>query len=153
MKYIEYYWNLIHYVLYRWENAITDGFNKPFKLLLKKNTFLQNLYTKRGIDNPFKETDKMWKNPDGFNSVLSGIHMGGLIVWLEFSLLNFGQVCFRIPLYPYLIANTSHLILSGILMLVVAGILNYLLLFRNDKYLDYFKKFNRKYKHKKIHST
>ena len=85
------YWNLLHYNLYKWEKLAQKFFNAPFIFLLNLKP-VKNAYKKRGVDNPIKEIQTALDNKEhGTNSILAGIHMGSLLVILEFSIFNFVQ--------------------------------------------------------------
>jgi len=123
-------------------------FSYPIMFLLK-NDKVKKQYAKRGVSNPEAVVKDALNNPrTGTNSIMAGIHMGGLLVMLEYSIFNIIQVIVGKSLIQYFFKDATSVILFLIVFLVPAGIVNYFLLFKEDKYLRYFKKFDKAFKGK-----
>ena len=136
-------WNFVHYTIYEWERYTQKIFNYPFVKLVSL-TPIKKLYAKRGVQDPAREiinaTISGKKNP---SIIIAGIQMGGLIVMIEYSLFNFLQAYLKTSLIQYVFENTLILIVWLLILLLVAGLFNYFVLFKGDKYLDYYKRFNK----------
>ena len=64
------YWNLIHYNLYKWEKLAQKFFNAPFVFFLNSKS-VRNAYKKRGVDNPIQEIQRALDDKEhGTNSIL-----------------------------------------------------------------------------------
>jgi amino acid transporter len=106
--------------------------------LLFKLPCLKRAYAKKGltVDDVRAQLDEVHKRPDwGISSIIAGGIMGGLIVLICFGIANLYSGIIQLPLdleFYDLIA-----------FVVIALVLNYFLLFRRDKYLDYFKEFDK----------
>lgn len=136
-------WNLLYFILLRWENRAQKVFNYPLFLILKIK-FIRNLYAKRGVNNPEDVINNALNNPaTGTNSIIAGIHMGILIFMLQYSIFNLVQIFVGKSLIQYFFNDFQAIVIFLILFLSPAGILNYFVLFKNDRYLSYFKSFNK----------
>lgn len=123
-------------------------FNYPILFLLR-NDKIRKQYAKRGVQDPEAAVKYALNNPKtGTNSIIAGIHMGGLLVMFEYSIFNIIQVIVGKYLIQYFFKDAISVILFLIVFLVPAGIINYFLLFKDDKYLGYFKKFDKSFKGK-----
>ena len=133
---MERFWNIVYYFAYRADYKLHLLSNKinPF-VLIHKLPFQKRIYAKMGID-PIEEVNKAFKRPDiGLSSIFSGGLMYILVFLVCFGLVNFYSAIIQQELYLQL----SHFIGFIIVSLVV----NYFLLFRHDKYLGYFKEFEK----------
>jgi hypothetical protein len=148
MKNLVWYWNMVHYFLNKWEVVTQSIFNYPV-LLLMRNDKVKEMYAKRGVQNP-EEAVKHAVNSSktGTNGIIAGIHMGGLLVMLELSIFNFIQVIAGKFLIQYFLKDAFSVMLLLIVFLVPAGVVNYFILFKDDKYLRYFNKFDKTLKGK-----
>ncbi len=111
---------------------------------------IRMLYKKRGVRDPFIILDNFIFNHDGMNSTISSIHMGGILVIFQFSLLGYIQAIVKIPFYDWIMNDLTSIIILCILSLTTSGVFNYFMLFKKDGYLDYFKRFEKQYQIKKI---
>jgi hypothetical protein len=146
MEKIIWNWNMVYYFLNKWEVMIQNLFNYPILLLLRNDT-VKKLYAKRGIENPEDVVKDAVNNPKtGTNSIIAGIHMGGLLVMLEYSVFNFTQALIGKSLVQYFFKDVISFVFFLITFLLPAGIVNYFLLYKKDKYLKYFKKFDKAFK-------
>jgi hypothetical protein len=104
-------------------------------MLIHKLPFQKRIYAKKGID-PVIEMNKAFKNPElGLSSIVSGGIIYTLFFLLCFGLINLisgiVQIEFNLQLYHF------------ILLMLLSIILNYFLVFKHDKYLSYFKEFEK----------
>ena len=137
---------MVYYFLNKWEVVTQNIFNYPILLLLR-NKKIKKLYAKRGVQNPEEVVKNAVNNPKtGASSIIAGIHMGGLLAMLEYSIFNFIQIIIGKSLVQYFFKDAVSVVLFIITFLVPAGIINYFLLYREDKYLKYFKKFDKTFK-------
>lgn len=136
---ITYFWNLIHYNLFRFERGVTNVLSIPINFLLK--LFVRNESKRAEIMNAsqFVQNDK--KN--GAKVILAGIYMGSLLVLIEAAIFNFIQAFYGHFLIEEVWSSDHSKILTIIVLLTPPGIFNHIVLFKNDKYLIYFKKFEK----------
>lgn len=143
MEKLVWYWNMVHYFLNKWEMVTQDIFNYPV-LLLMRNDKVKKMYAKRGVEDPEEAVKQAVNDPEfGANSVIAGIHMGVLLVMLELSLFNIIQVIAGKFLIQCFFKDAISIFIFLIVFLVPAGVVNYFSLFKEDKYLRYFKKFDK----------
>jgi hypothetical protein len=129
------FWNLIFYNLFRFERSTQSFFNYPVLLVLR-NEKVEERYRKRGVANPKGAVLKALNDPTtGPSSILSGGHMYVIFFLLIYGSINFISGFLRQEFY----LEIEHFML----MFFVALVCGYFMLFRNDKYLGYFKKFER----------
>jgi hypothetical protein len=129
------FWNLIFYNLFRFERNTQTFFNYPVLLALR-NEKVEESYRKRGIEDPKGTVLKALCNPKtGPSSILSGGHMYIIFFLLIYGSINFISGFLKQEFY----LEVEHFML----MFFVALGCGYFMLFRNDKYLRYFKKFER----------
>ena len=111
-------------------------------MLIHKLPFQKRMYAKKGV-NIIEEINKAFERPDiGLSSIVSGGAMYGLFFFFCFGVLNFGMRFLNFYLESYQIKlnlQAYHFIVLVILSIVV----NHFLLFKNDKYLVYFKEFKK----------
>ncbi len=142
MKHIERFWNLIYYNIYILENKVSLIVLHPFFAIFKKSKVKQ-AYEKRGVENADEIIRDALMNPNyGSNSVRAGGIMGVILLFLFLSLycLYTGFFLTELNLKIY-----TLLILIGL----VFGI-NYILLFKNKLYMEYFKEFSSMSKRRKV---
>lgn len=140
------YWNMVYYFLNKWEVITQEIFSYPFLFILR-NDKVKKLYNKRGIEDPVATIkDAVNNDKTGINNIIASIHIGGLLVMLEYSIFNFTQAIIGKSLVHYFFKDIISFIIFITLFLAPAGIVNYFLLYRKDKYLNYFKKFDKSFK-------
>lgn len=135
-------WNIVHYYAYKVDYKLHLLFNKinPF-MLIHKLPFQKRLYEKKGI-NINDEINKAFKRPD---IGISSIRSGGLMYVLVF-LICWGTVNF----YSAIIQKELNLkFYVFIIFILISFVVNHFLLFKQDKYLSYFKEFEKMEKHEK----
>lgn len=128
-------WNLVYYFVYKWDYKMHLLFNQinPF-MLIHRLSFLKRLYSKRGIDIK-SEINEAYRRPDmGISSIFSGGFMYVLIFLLCWGLMNtYSAILHKEPnIKCYLI----------VIFILISITINQLLLFKKDKYLGYFQKFD-----------
>lgn len=127
------FWNLIHYNLFIFENRITNIVLYPFFVLFKSGK-VRDAYNKRGVSNPDLIIKDALLNPDyGTNSVKSAGIMGVIILFF-----CLGFFCLYTGVYRQKLNLTIfHLLIFG----AISFLINYYTLFKDKKYLTYFKEF------------
>ena len=150
---MERFWNIVHYFAYKINYYLHSAFNKiePIGFLLKllflipcvRKHYLKKGYTLKTLNEGF---DEYLKRPDfGLSSVFAGGLMYAL-PFIFFTGLLFHYIAFSAEkpksFAPILIAMT--------LFLFISFLFNGILLFRKDKYLNYFKEFDKKSRKWKI---
>lgn len=133
---MELFWNIVHYFVYRADFKLHLLFNKinPF-MLIHKLPFQKKLYERKGI-NIENEINEAFKRPDiGLSSIRAGGFMHVLVLLICFGLVNvisgLVQMHIRLRLYHFMI------------FVVVSLVVDHFLLFRQNKYLTYFKEFEK----------
>lgn len=135
MNKLTWFWNILHYNLYRWEVYASKCFNYPVKRFLQ-NRHIKHKYAQRGVDNPHELIDFATNDPKyGTNILIAGGASNLLMFLVVFSVFNLLRSVGLFDFYPKLV---HYLLLAGL-----AATINYLLLFKNDKYLNYFKEFKK----------
>ena len=128
--------NIVHYSLYRWDYRFHLLFREinPARLI-HELPFQKALYKRRGIDVD-KEINEVFRRPDiGISVIRSGGVFGALMFFACLSVVNaiwrLAQVNTMLPVY--------HFVVSMIAGFLIA----HFFVYRQDKYLKYFKKFER----------
>ncbi len=142
MKSVLLFWQKLHYNVYRFHLFISVKIiGLPFDLLLN-NKYVVGLYKKRGVENPSALVRRATTRPDvgpvNWKTDGSMILLIGLIV---LSLLNF------------ITAIVGHMIWANwsfLIYLIIIGVpsilINYFSLWKEDKYLNYYKQFQKESK-------
>lgn len=140
---MERFWNIVHYFAYRADYKLRISFSKISPILFfYRLPFAKRHFEKMGID-PVVELHKAYKRPD---IGISSIFAGGLMYILVF-LLCFGIV----NLYSAVIQKELNLQLYHFIgLIIISFIVNHFLLFKQDKYLGYFKEFEKMEKPEKM---
>ena len=133
---MEKFWNLIYYFAYIGDYKLHLLFNKINPVLF----FYKLPYAKKHFKimdvNPVNDLNKAFLRPD---IGISSIRAGGLMMILVFLIclgignfyIGINRIRFNIHILPFIVAVAFTLIF------------NYLLLFRQNKYLNYFKDFDK----------
>lgn len=145
MKLIVLYWNLVHYYLYKWEcflTSIVDAYN-PLRLLYESKA-VKKIFEKHGAKHDYFRLTKMSNDPkNGMSSIRAGFIMSGVLGFYIIGTMLFIQGLFGFDfltlvlndkLYKYMLLGSSF---------VIVLLINEYLFFGNDKYLLYFKKFEK----------
>ncbi|MFA5971549.1 MAG: hypothetical protein WC780_04275 [Lentimicrobiaceae bacterium] len=133
---MERFWNLIYYFAYKGDYKLHLLFNKinPALLLYKLN-LSKRRFAKIGVDNPVEELNKSFEKSD---TGISSFRAGGLMILL-IVLFCFGIGFIYIGLLRISYFNANIFIL----VLPITLLFNYFLLFRHNKYLSYFRDFEK----------
>lgn len=134
MKRIENYFNIMHFCFFRLHFKLHLFTNKinPFHLIHKLQ-FQKRKYEELGID-IHKEIDKAFGNKEyGLSITVAGGALVGVLFFFLLASLN--------VLIKLLTENIMLSILHFILCAVLSVALSYFFVFKNDKYLKYFKMF------------
>lgn len=142
-------WNYIHYYIFLFECNATYFFRKLLNTLfypISRNKYLKDGLEKRGSS--FKEIDKtaikFLNDPRyGKSITIAGIQMGGILVLLQYSIFNLIQAILGKSLIQYIWEDSLNKWIFLIGLLVIPAIINYFLLWKDDKYLTYFKEFEK----------
>ena len=133
---MERFWNLIYYFAYLGDYKLHLVFNKinPV-LLLYKLKYSKKRFAEIGVDNPVKKLNKSFKK---FDTGISSFRAGGLMILLMILFcLGIGFIYIGLLRIRYFNSNII------IFILPITLLLNYFLLFRHNKYLRYFKEFEK----------
>lgn len=137
---IEQFWNTVYYFAYKFDGKASFCFLKfmgVFKLY--DAPFMRKRFkTKFGIEDPVKYLVNVNTNfRVGANSIVASFVMQAIIFVFLFAL----QIIY---LYIFIEMPTPEEILFPIVFWgILSGCINYSLLFRKDKYVQYFKKFEK----------
>ena len=153
MKRIEWFWNLTYYYVFRLDIKFSQLFNylNPFNLI-NNIPSVKRYHAKQGVDDMNKLMNEIFDNPkNGISSLRSGSFMGILLVLTGIGLLNFFQVIIgkSLILIAVVFKDSLHFIIYLIILIGPTILINNSLLFRKDKYLNYFKEFEKMTEKKK----
>ncbi|MDR1121947.1 MAG: hypothetical protein LBM08_13650 [Dysgonamonadaceae bacterium] len=136
---MERFWNIIHYFAYRADYKLSLLYIKLSFIVnvIYKLPFSKKRFKKLGINNPVEYLKYGFRRRDfGISVIYSGGLMGVLILFICFGLFIY---------YQGIIRKMEHLtILLSVLLMIPPFVINHLLLFKKDKYLKYFKQFDKK---------
>ena len=150
IKNMERVWNYVHYNIYLFEVNASKIIGYPISLifnLIYKISFISEGLKKRNSSRQeirAARDNAINNRRYGQNITIAGIQMGGLLVLLEFSLFNLIQAGIGKSLIQYVWgANNPIKWLFLIGFLLIPYLINNQLLWKNDKYLKYFKEFDK----------
>jgi hypothetical protein len=135
---MERFWNIIHYFAYRADYKLRLLCIKISPILngLYKLPFAKKHFQKIGMD-PVEVVKHAFKRPDiGISQIFSGALMAGLTFFILWGAHN---IYIAFSLDRMALVNRSHFIVC----LVITFVVNGFLLFHHDKYLKYFKEFDK----------
>jgi len=141
-------WNFLHYSIFRFENNVSyfiNSFVKWFFGLFFEIPIIKKGFEKRGFSKRqiLGLSERSLNNSiSGVNIIIAGVQMGGILIFIEYSIFNFVQVFLGRSLIQYVWENDLCKILFVLLFLIIPGVFNYLVLFKKDRYLLYFNEFN-----------
>jgi hypothetical protein len=142
MKGPAWFWNVVHYTIFlSFTNLYTImNFINPFWYISKISS-VKRFYQNRGVYDIQKQTKSAFNNPKtGINSIHSVGLAGGLIIFFTIGILDYCK------LTPFIIdwtfRSNANLILTLLILILPPIAINYLALYRNNIYLDYFEEFN-----------
>jgi hypothetical protein len=145
MKNITWYWNMIHYCVYLFFINIFKLMNyiNPLNYVLKIRRIKQS-YSKRGVDDIETLISTVSNNPKtGINSIHAGGLMIGLTGFLLFGIFDYSQLLFSTSLDDLVFKNQTNGMLFLLALIVPSLLFNYFTLFRGNRYLTYFKEFDK----------
>lgn len=151
MRKIEWFWNIVYYNVYIFDSKCRKLFNylNPF-YLINKIPAVKKHHAKHGVDDMNKFAERILNNPkSGISSIWSGSFMGGLLVFIGIGLLNIIETIIGRSLIRDVTNSSSHFIIFFVILLGPTILINNHLLFRKDKFLNYFKEFEMMPKEKK----
>lgn len=140
------FWQKLHYNVYKF-NCFTQVyvFGLPITLLLR-NKYIIKQYEKRGVKNPSEIVRRTTTRPDiGAVNWGTDTYMVLFIALLFFSLLNFITA-----IAGYMIWADWSFLIYLILIGVPSVLINYFALWKDDKYLAYYKEFEKESKQNKF---
>jgi hypothetical protein len=130
---MENYLNILHFCFYKAHYRSHFLANKinPFRLLAE-TTFIKKRLEKKGIMNIENEINKAFEDKNfGLSmTVAGGILWGGIAIFFLSLLMVFNVFVFATM--PYIIACA-----------VLSGVICYFFVFKNDKYIEYFDKYEK----------
>jgi hypothetical protein len=140
MNKIEWFWNLVYYILYKLEKKTTYIINIPIILILK-TPIIDRFYKKRGYSDITNHIFNTLNNKKyGLNSTLAGIYMGGLAsCFVGIFYYNF---IFFLPIPMAEFIRGPYVIITILILFIPPVKFNNLALYNDDKYLKYFKEFD-----------
>lgn len=143
---MERFWNYIYYCIYLFERSVSKIITYPIQLffdLIYKLPFISRGLNKRGGSRIYlkKVTNNTMNNLEyGQSITVAGIQMGGMLVLLQYSIFNLIQAILGKSLIQYIWEDSLSKWIFFIALLLIPAIINYNLLWKDDKYLTYFKK-------------
>lgn len=131
---MENYLNILHYCIYKVHYKSHLFFNKlnPFRLI-HKLPFQKRRYEELGIDID-QEVNKAFGNKEGGLSIMVS---GGVIIGIVFFIILSLVILLKRLLNIDLTLKISHFVIIAILSIIPC----YFWVFKKDKYLAYFKKY------------
>ena len=144
MKRIELFWNILYYCTYTLLYSCFCAID-PHRLI--DNKYTRKFYKKENIFwqvlDYMKRTEEREKD---FSPFILMESIGGtciFLILLIFTFLNVIMVTTHIPLYSVAFRDVSNFIISFLLLVLLLYVPNQVFLFRNDKYISYFKQFRK----------
>lgn len=140
---MENYLNILHFCFYKahYKSHLFANKINPFRILAEKS-FIKKRLENKGIMNIEKEINKAFGDKNfGLSTTVAGGILWGAMSILFFSLLMVFNV-FIYAITPYVIACS-----------VLSGGICYFFVFRNDKYIKYFDKYEKWTKAEKWKNT
>lgn len=127
--------NILHYFVYRLSYKLHLFANKlnPI-LLLYKLPFFKRKFKEKGIDDIEKEINKAFEDRDGGLSIIVS---GGVIIGVVFFLISAIVILLNRVLSFDFVLGINHFIFITVLAIIPC----YFWVFRKNKYLMYFKKY------------
>lgn len=132
---MERFWNIVYYFIHRADYRIHMFSNNINPILwLYRLPFARKHFEKKGVD-PDEELNMIWTSPKfGLGITIAGGFMVFFVVLFFFGVVNIFKLVSNIDF----VLTTYHFLI----LLLLAYIVNHFLLFKKDKYLQYFKDFD-----------
>lgn len=142
--------NIVLYNLFRFEKRTQKFFTYPVLLFLK-NKKVREIIKKRGVSNPEKEVVKALEDPEvGICSILARVHFIVLFFLLTFGVVNFVSGYLR---SDWFLRTEFNLKLTHAAIAIFSYGFAFWFSFRQNRYLEYFKEFEKLPKNKKMRSA
>jgi hypothetical protein len=143
MKKIEWFWNMIYYNVYLFDRKMSGLFlfiNPIF--WFNKISAVKKYHARYGVDDMNKFADRILNNPkSGISSIWAGSFMGILLVLIGISLINVFDTIIGRSVIRDVTDSSLHFIIFFVILLCPTVLINNHLIFRKDKFLNYFKEF------------
>jgi hypothetical protein len=143
---MERFWNTVYYFAYKLNYKLNCCFYKYSGLIkIYELPFAKKHFKKMKIDNPIENLLDAWKRPDiGLSSIFAGGLMYGLPV-IFFSGLHFFYMSFiekpkRFEYFKFMF----------LIYIFISFFFTYIFIFHKDKYIKYFKMFEKRSRQWKI---
>lgn len=151
MKRIEWFWNMIYYNVYLVDVKMSWLFNFINPVFwFNKIPIIKRYHAKHGVDDMNSFANRILNNPkSGLSSIWAGSFMGSLLVLIGISLLNIIETILGRSVIRDVTDSSSHFIIFFVILLGPTVLINNHLLFKKDKFLNYFKEFEMVPKEKK----
>jgi hypothetical protein len=137
---IEWFWNIVYYFIFRFEIFTQKLISYPF-VYLYNLPFIKNYYTNKNIDLNKRIEKTIYGRKNSVNSTLAGIQIGFLASSFVGTIFHVLLYIFSIPISIFYI--TPYAIITCIIFIFPPVKFNDIVLYNNDKYLKYFKEFDK----------
>jgi hypothetical protein len=141
------FWNLVHYCIYELQLNFHKIFRfiNPLYYLYKVPPIRRYFAGKYNTDDmPQYIDDTVFDDPRSGRIIVSaGIHMGIILINVQIVIFNLIQTLLGKNLNNYIFENEKYKFVVILALLIIAGIINYNILFKDKKYLVYFDDFNK----------
>jgi hypothetical protein len=143
MKKIEWFWNMIYYNVYLVDVKMSWLFNFINPVFwFNRIPIIKRYYAKHGVDDMNNFANRILNNPkSGISSIWSGSFMGILLGLIEIGLLNIIETIIGRSVVKDVTDSSFHFIVFFVILMVPIILINNYLLFRKDKFLNYFEEF------------
>lgn len=151
MKNIELFWNIVFYGIYKFDIFLRYlvGFLNPFKLI-NKIKGVREYHSKYGVNDMDAFRNRIFNNRlTGISIIWSSATIGGLLILIEYGIFNFIQGVTKKALIEKVWQDSSHFFTYLIILLIPALLINHSLLYKKNKYLQYFEEFDKMLKSKR----
>jgi hypothetical protein len=146
MNKIIFYWNFIYYLLFSWHVRLYNIINRLNPIWYFNNTTVAKSFFKRNGIKDMNEltTETIFNNPvKGVNKIWAHIYINSLGMITEFTFFNFVQILIVKSLTQYIFSNQVYFSLFILYLIIPIGVFNYVTLFKNHKYLTFFRQFQK----------
>lgn len=141
------FWNLVFYCMVQLQMGLHRIFNfiNPVRYILNTNLVKKSFERKRGISNISEYIDdNVFKNPvTGMPIVWAGIHVNMLLISGVLIILNLIQVHNHRNFLDAIVNNETYVVMFIFLIVTPIFIFNKIIFDRKNKYLIYFKEFEK----------
>jgi integral membrane sensor domain MASE1 len=152
MKKIERFWNIIYFNVYRFDLKCTDLLNylNPF-IILNKMANVKKHHAKYGVVDMNIFAKRLLNNPkSGISSIWAGSFMGSLLVSVGIGLINIIETIIGRSVIQDVTYSVFNSAIFLFVLMIPTIIINRYFLFKDDKFLNYFREFELMPKERKI---